>query len=357
MEYNGCRSGTIPTAEWLPIRPSGCWGWTAVAEALSKTATELDRRELARSLYCRQCGYNLRGLRLAGQCPECGLEVWQTVLSAVDPAASRLPRLHDPRGVGDAIVWLMTCLLLATLLMLARPVALRVDDILALSGPAALSLLTPTWLMVIAGFVTLLGLWSVWKLAPARREDSLVAVRGGLRLLTIGLLAMGALAAVAGLLIPAARSAPDSERLLMQAVGHVLTVGGLIVTMLGLRRVLRVIGERSREYRTARAGRQRARDMIAAAIGLGVGELLRLLGLALELMVLRTFGTVVMWISTLMLVIGLIYLLVNAIWICRSLRRPPPTLQELLEAEAQAEDAGPDEPDAPGEENQPPRSD
>ena len=341
MEYNGCRSGTIPTAELLPIRPSGCWGWTAVAEALSKTAAELDRRELARSLYCRQCGYNLRGLRLGGQCPECGLEVWQ---SAVDPAASRLPRLHDPRGVGDAIVWLMTCLLLATLLMLARPVALRVDDILALSGPEALSLLTPTWLMVIAGFVTLLGLWSVWKLAPARREDSLVAVRGGLRLLTIGLLAMGTLAALAGLLIPAARSATGPERLLMQAVGHVLTVGGLVVTMLGLRRVLRVIGERSREYRTARAGRQRARDMIAAAIGLGVGELLRLLGLALELVVLRTFGTVVMWISTLMLVIGLFYLLANALWIGRSLRRPPPTLQELLEGEVQEEGAEAGEP-------------
>lgn len=326
-------------------------------EAPDKAAAALEHRELARSLHCRRCGYNLRGLRVGGQCPECGLDVWETVVSTVDPAAGRLPRLHDPRGVGVALVWLMACLVLATFLMLARPVAHRLDDTFAPLGAVVLSRFTPSWLMMVAGAVTLAGLWSVWKLTPTRDDDSLEAARDGLRRLAVGLVMIGALSILAGLMIPRLDVAPGLSRLPVQAAGHVLLVTALIVIMLGLRGVFRAVGERSREYRTARAGRQRARDMIAAGIGLGVGELVRLLAVAVELEVMQAFGTVVMWISTLMLVIGLIYLLVNAIWICRSLHRPPPTLQELLEAEAQAEDAGSDEPAAPGEENQPPRSD
>jgi hypothetical protein len=328
-----------------------------VAEARDKAAAALENRELARSLHCRRCGYNLRGLRVGGQCPECGLEVWETVVSTVDPAASRLPRLYDPRGVGVALVWLLACLVLATLFMLARPVAHRLDDTFAPLGTVVLSRFTPPWLMIVAGAITLAGLWSVWRLTPTRAEYSLGAARDGLRRLAVGLVMIGLLSILAGLMIPRLDVAPGSSRLPVQVAGHVLMVTALIITMLGLRGVFRAVGERSREYRTARAGRQRARDMIAAGIGLGVGELTRLLAVAAELEVMQAFGTVVLWISTLMLVIGLVYLLVNAIWICRSLRRPPPTLQELLEGAGEAEGApGPDEPASEGEENQAPRT-
>ena len=41
-------------------------------------------------------------------------------------------------------------------------------------------------------------------------------------------------------------------------------------------------------------------------------------------------GSVVMWISTLMLVIGLAYLAMNGWWIRQALRRPPPPIDEVL---------------------------
>jgi hypothetical protein len=304
-----------------------------VAQTPDNSASAIEGRELARSLHCRRCGYNLRGLRLGGQCPECGLDVWETVIATVDPAASRLPRLNNPRGVGLALVWLMSCLLLATLLMLVRPVALRLDETFSLSGPAAITRFTPPWLMSLAGAVTLAGLLSVWRLTPTGREDSRASARDGLRRLAVGLSMIGILSVVGGLLMPRAGAAPDVSRLLVEGLGHVLMVTALIVVLLGLRGLFRAVGERSREYRTARAGRQRSRDMIVAGLGLGAGELTRLLGTTAAWGNLEAFGTVVLWISTLMLVIGLVYLLINALWICRSLSRPPPTIQELLEPE------------------------
>jgi hypothetical protein len=333
MEYNGCGSPTIPAAESHATGSRLGGNEALVAQTPDKMASAIEDRELARSLHCRRCGYNLRGLRMGGQCPECGLDVWETVIATVDPAASRLPRLNDPRGVGVALVWLVTCLLLATVLLLLRPVALRLDETFLLSGTSALARFTPAWLMVLAGAVTLAGLWSVWKLTPTGREDPRASAREGLRRLAVGLTMIGFLSIAGGLLMPKAGTAPEVSRLLIQGLGHVLMVTGLVVIMLGLRVLFRAVGERSRAYRTARAGRQRSRDMIYAGLGLGVGELTRLFAGAAELETLQAFGTVVVWISTLMLLIGLVYLLVNAMWICRSLRRPPPTIQELLKPE------------------------
>jgi len=76
------------------------------------------------SAYCRGCGYNLRGLTAGGRCPECGAEIWQTILHLVDPAGSRLPKLVNPNRVGNSLLWLMCCLLLSSLLL----VVFALDD-------------------------------------------------------------------------------------------------------------------------------------------------------------------------------------------------------------------------------------
>ena len=74
-------------------------------------------------VHCRQCGYNLYGLQVDRMCPECGLEIWETILHTVDPAASRLPRLHNPTAVGNALLWLVICMVVGALLVVARPIA------------------------------------------------------------------------------------------------------------------------------------------------------------------------------------------------------------------------------------------
>ena len=47
-------------------------------------------RVIDRDTSCRRCGYNLRGLSTAGQCPECGAEVESSI-------GSRLLVFADPK--------------------------------------------------------------------------------------------------------------------------------------------------------------------------------------------------------------------------------------------------------------------
>ncbi len=142
-------------------------------ESASQTGPgdELAQAELVVSLHCRGCGYNLRGLQVDKRCPECGLVAWDTVLSTIDPAASRLPRLLDPRGTGDALVWIMFCIVLTIVMQLARPIAMRIDQLQGSHG-ICFADWTPRIAMLLSGMVALSALWGVWRLMPHRGQES-----------------------------------------------------------------------------------------------------------------------------------------------------------------------------------------
>jgi hypothetical protein len=282
---------------------------------------------------CRRCGYEQRGLAADGVCPECGLETWISVREAVDPAARRLPRISHPVSVAHALVWVTVCELLAVLIFVARPVAVRIDQLDA-GGLSGWSNWTPPGLSIVAGVVALLGLWSVWKLLPPRAQRG----RGGVRtdilfLLATGLAAFGVLAISGGTALQTTRGGspfPGLAREIGQPVHHLLLAAAAITAYVGLRGVLQEIGQRSREFRTAKGGRQRVRDIIAAIVGVMVGEGLRLAGAVIGAEGMITLGRVIIWICMLMLVIGQGYLVLNACWIARALTRPRPALREVL---------------------------
>jgi hypothetical protein len=303
--------------------------------------TRLDDHVVARSVRCRQCRYDLRGLRAGGQCPECGADIWSTLMQVVDPRVRRLPQLSNPRGVGDALVWLVACLVAAVLLQLARPVAHWLGRFEWVDARTITSF-APRALMLVAGCVVLLGLWSVVRLRPPAKAPDRPGVGRELAAIAAGLViwscvSIGVWAADwvdGGFLV--GRLLTDAE-MRWQTVVHLLGVTAFILIMVGLRRILAVIGERSREYRNARGGRQRILEMNVAAVGVAVGQVLRLIGHERRetpesrILPIEVVGSVMLWICTLMLVIGLLYLLANAWWIRRSLREPPPRLHDLLQ--------------------------
>jgi hypothetical protein len=285
---------------------------------------------IAAPLGCRRCGYDLRGLRADGQCPECGLDNWLSVVDTVDPDASRLPRLHDPRAVGNAVLVITACMMIAVIALIAPSVATQVEA-LAARGPGRIvpplvwhgALLAA--LMAVPAMAALVGL------APPRGREPTAAVWRNIAMLALGFVAWGVIAVVRWRLdmrmtvIP-----PPPELAVPRTVCHLVMAGAAILALLAVRDVLAIIGTRSREYRTARGGRQRIRDMIAAVAGIAAGDLVRLFGITTDSAGMRAIGTIVSWISVFMLVVGLAYLAMNVWWIRQALRRPPPAYDELL---------------------------
>ena len=271
-------------------------------------------------IHCRGCGYTLYGLPAAGDCPECGLELWQTILHTVDPAASRLPKLRNPKAIGNGLAWLTSCLLLSATLFSVRPLALRFGN-LPWTG-----LLTSPYVDVLAGAVSLAGWWSIRRFAPPRHAAAATGVTQHLVLLGIGLTAWGLAAGLRPMLAPPGALPTSSIGLVYVA----LAGAAAVTTFVSVDRVLRTIGARSRAYRTAQGGRQGAQAMIAAVVVAVVGQVIGILAASSGRHSLAQWAGFATWAAMIMLLIGLSYLLANAWWIRRSLRQPPPTLAELL---------------------------
>lgn len=294
-----------------------------------------ERFQIRRSVYCRRCSYDLRSLEIDGRCPECGLEIWPSVIHLVDPTASKLPQLRDPRGVGNALVWLFTSALVGSMCLTVGGI-LQLPDALSLSGVRIGVLRLPSDLTLLSGLAAATGLLSVWKFMPPRNDLHGQAVRRDLWLLAIALLIWATVCV--GLW--------DHERTwskmgLMSDADAVVTVRSLahltiaIAAALGLfsvRKIFIAIGARSREYRRAQGGRQGVRPMMVSSLGVAVGSICRYLSTVDNLPdLLDELGVIIVGVSVLMLNIGLAYLLVNAWWIRRVLRRPPPRLRDLLQ--------------------------
>ncbi len=279
--------------------------------------------EVISPVHCRRCGYNLYGLRADGQCPECGLETWESVLHTVDPTASRLPRLRDPAGVGNALLSLTVFLLIGAAVLATRPLAGWVEK-LDPTGRWALAAHVPAEFTFLAAAAAVGALWSLRGLAPVRGIGKQGAVWRDIWLLA-GALAVGAVAATVAVRLEVVDPLSRAADVLRLSIAVPVVIG-----LFGLNGILGVIGLRSRAYRTARGGRQGITAMVAATTGVAAGGLIRLLGLSRSWGGLATLGAVISLISTLMLLIGLTYLVVNVWWIRRSLHRPPPELSEIL---------------------------
>jgi hypothetical protein len=294
------------------------------------------RYQIRRSVYCRRCAYDLRSLDVEGRCPECGLDIWPSVIHMVDPAASKLPKLRDPRGVGNALVWLFGCALLASTMLSISGIMLIVDR----SPPMGMTFFVlhfPPDLTLLSGLAAMAGLWSVWKFMPPKGSSPDLAVRRDLWLMAAALVIWAA--ATLGLWERERAWArmgltSDAETVIaVRSLAHLTIAIAATVGLHSVRRLMEAIGMRSREYRRAGGGKQSIKPMIVGTIGVAVGSLCRYLGTFDRLpSELQGLGVIIVWVSMLMLLIGLGYLLVNAWWIRRVLRKPPPRLRDLLQA-------------------------
>lgn len=278
------------------------------------------------SVHCRNCGYDLRGLRGDSRCPECGLEIWTSVLHTVDPAASRLPSLRNPRAVGDSLLVLTICMLLGILLLLSDNVGEWLDRAFQ-SGLRTWSRRLPGLNWISAAILGGAMLLAVRMMAPPRGSDTAGTIWKDIWRVAIGLIGW----LMFGAWWATAQNLTGLHGMRQQLALHLAMAVFATIGLIGLRGILNVIGQRSREYRRSRGSRQSVELIIAAVVvGLAAMGVQYLVGRAALPRRWLMPAQAAAWVSNFMIVIGLAYMVLNAWWIRRALRRPPPPLDQVL---------------------------
>jgi hypothetical protein len=307
------------------------------------------RAVIALDLPCRTCGYDLRGVRFDHECPECGEMVENTVRAAVDPLASGLPTLSRPRSVGAALIWLLLCAIVTSMAGLC-----------VWTSGAAYHAFDARWSLGEAwgAWGEFVREWPCGWIAAASAAAGLVSpvifarhlgpvpganggTAGGRRASWMIAGSLLVIAGVQGWLILAAEQASARSSVPFDAgVGRLMNAGltvalslAGVVGLIGLGRVLAIVGERSRVYREARGGRQGVRAMNAAVLAIALGAAVNLYGWLWRWEWIETIGRVMVISSAIMVFIGLLYLAVNAWWIMLALRRPPLRLRDVVKIE------------------------
>jgi len=274
---------------------------------------------------CRQCQYVLRGLRATGSCPECGCDVWTSVLTSIDEDAGKYGHLANPRAAGDGLVLVVLALLLTAFLLIAEQYLGRLERLWAGIEPVRTAL-RAAWQPGIPaiGVLGLIGVMLLWPRAGARWS-----IRSGVFPTALGMLLW---------LVPwwvgqtwaelTLGGVSQRTRDLADILVGTLT---LVLIFRGLRNVLETIGQRSVAYRKAQGGRQGFESMIVAVLAGAVSLTVRRLGVdGIVPAAVRSTGTLVFLVCCLMLLVGLAYLVMNAWWIRREIRAPRPGLDEAL---------------------------
>jgi hypothetical protein len=252
------------------------------------------------------------------------MPLWESILHTVDPDASRLPRIRNPRAVGTALVMLTVCMFLGTLMLVAHPIAQWVDSWIGDTTWHVVDWVPPS-LSWASWLIALGGLWAVWLLKPPRGKELGVTVWLDIWLISVGWIGWAVCATLWG---DSMQRGMGARRLFLMQLCTSMTA---VVGLMGLRGVLGIVGKRSREYRRSRGGRQGVEAIIGAIAGAMLGTALQ--HLAHDGVLPRGWdyiGRVVLWICTFMILIGLGYLMVNAWWIRSALRKPPPPMDQVL---------------------------
>ncbi len=262
------------------------------------------------------------------------MDIWSTVVHSVDPASSRLPSIRNPVAVGNSLIVLTLCMVIGAMFMvpsIAAAIESASND--GASGWTAVRgwwdyLPHFNWPYALA--LGLAGVWAIWTLSPPRGAEPHGPVWDDIWRLMVGYCGWVVVAAMLANLSDHQSATARHPRLVLSLAAGVFAIIGL----LGLRGVFQLIGQRSREYRRMMGSRQSVDLMMLVVAGAVVGQVMVYLSRFAGSwhFAVSTLGRVMLVACMFMVLIGLAYLVLNACWIRRALRKPPPDLDEILQA-------------------------
>jgi hypothetical protein len=289
---------------------------------------------LTGELPCISCGYDLRGLSILGDCPECNTAVRATILAAVDPMADELRPVRRPRLVAVGLVGWIGCWLLGAVVAWSVVLEQLLSSFLGL-GPGAR---VPAERLIAYAPLALPALLLGSGLALvliARPTDETKRWQSALVLIAAALCVPAGLIAgeITGLPIALPHAGtvldPDSQQALVLRLALVAIVA---VILLCVRPIARTLVRRSLALRTGRVDRQTIAAMIAALGVIAVGDTVRLgahfaSGPAAQ--TLAVAGLAITLLGSLFFTVGLLSAMIDAVRIARAIVAPAPSLREL----------------------------
>ena len=243
----------------------------------SPIADELSKMVLVLQLPCGRCGYNLRGLAADSDCPECGEPIRLTIIEAIDPASRRLVPIQNSNTIGNAILGVVTCFFISSLLAV---VAMLIHAPYSFPAPQfvrSLPATTVAWAAAGFGVISILFLAPIFKIC---KQEELIGYQSGLMLTVVGI-SMWSLSMVLAdfFLLTYGSGTPSyafgirysTFAMLLDTCFPVVSAG---LVFSGFRKLIPRLGQRSRAYRQAQGSRQRMNDLLVAVVVICFGRVL-----------------------------------------------------------------------------------
>lgn len=289
-------------------------------------------------LPCRRCRHLLRGLRIDGLCPECGLPIRETLRSSIDLESLHGRAFARPKLVAMAILLLAIATTLNVLgnlivpftAVIARGSDAGVAEAARGGGPLVLGMFFMLVTMTLGGLAGIAGLLSLSRSDAGNLLDPPERIRWMGMIIGSGLLVW-----LSGRFLSITPStAPHTGLVARLALVDLLLASTAVLSVTGLQRLLKTIGQRSEQYIRAGRGLQTTKPMIA---GLGINMVLGLVWflLILDLDPVSTGGfdedlATVRLVLGALLSLGGLYLMANAIWATSPLRRRESSIDQLV---------------------------
>lgn len=281
--------------------------------------------DLTGDLPCVRCRYNLRGLSVLGDCPECATPISTTVLARVDPHASELRPIALPKltGVG-IVVWSVSgllCALVTWWLRLAPPLGVGRS-------------FQPELAKLATGLILLSGVAS---LAHVRPHDEIPPRR--ILGATVGVLLYLPLAwiywRISGVLDPSMPPGvlPGSVLSEQRTVLSLLSSAIIALIVLLQRPNARDLAVRSLVMRRGAVDRQTLVALAAAVSVMILGNLVHLCAGLVPFDVgeiVRTVGTIVIGVGAILTTIGLLNVVIDTLRLFPVVTQPPLAIEDVV---------------------------
>lgn len=251
-----------------------------------------------------------------------------SIVTATDPDLRRLAALRGPRRTAVALIAVILAVTLACLVQFVGPCIKLVRDLANEPEPTAAHWLASGWWTGAAFLVVA----AIAALAIAPKSERLLRAEWGRRRIALqaGLLLWAAIIVSLPPLLGwrSLDRYPSSFILIVSTAAQLL---GAMAPLGGLRSLFSILGRRSRRWREARQGRQGVDALVAAGGGVLVFATAVPIMAAYRFELLHTLALLLTVASAAVLGIGLIYLVANALWIARTLVRPPALIESYVE--------------------------